>query len=106
MPKYLFQVKYTTEGLKGVLAEGGTRRKEAIEKLVASVNGKLEACYFAFGQTDLFTIASFPDHVTAATVSLFVSAAGGAGTAVTVLLTPEEIDAAVKKAPNYRPPGK
>ena len=106
MPKYLFQVKYTTEGLKGVLAEGGSRRKEAIEKLVTSVGGKLEACYFAFGQTDLYTIASFPDNVTAATISLFVSAAGAASTAVTVLLTPEEIDEAVRKTPTYRPPGK
>ena len=106
MPKYLYKVKYTTEGLKGVLAEGGSRRREAIEKLAASVGGKLEACYFAFGETDLFTIASFPDNITAAAISLFVSAAGASSTSVTALLTPEEIDAAAKKTPNYRPPGK
>lgn len=106
MTKYLCHVKYTVEGMKGLLAEGGTRRKEAVEKLVASLGGKLEAFYYALGDTDLFTIASLPDNATAATISLVVGSAGVSTCNFTVLLTPEEIDAAVKKTPNYRAPGK
>ena len=77
----------------------------AVEKLFGSVGGKVEAFYYAFGDTDLFVIADVPDNVTAAALSLTVNAAGGATAKVTVLLTPEEIDAAAKKTPSYRPPG-
>jgi hypothetical protein len=46
-----------------------------------------------------------PDNAAAAALSLIVNAAGGATARITALLTPEEIDAAAKKTPNYRPPG-
>jgi uncharacterized protein with GYD domain len=106
MPKYLAQVNYVGEGIKGLLKEGGSSRRAAIEKLFGSVGAKVEALYYAFGDTDLFVIIDAPDNVTAAALSLTVNAAGAATTKVTVLLTPEEIDAATKKAPSYRPPGK
>ena len=32
MPKYLYQGSYTTEGVKGLLKEGGTSRKDTISK--------------------------------------------------------------------------
>ena len=105
MPKYLVEANYVGEGLKGLLKEGGSSRRAAIEKLYASVGGKVEAFYFAFGKTDIIVIADVPDNVSAAALSLTVSAAGAATTRVTVLLTPEEIDAATKKRPQYRPPG-
>jgi len=105
MSRYLCHATYTAEGMKGLLAEGGTRRKEAVEKLMASVGGKLEAFYYALGDTDLYCLVSFPDNASAAAISLVVGAAGGATARFTVLLTPEEIDAAVKKNPNYRAPG-
>jgi uncharacterized protein with GYD domain len=105
MSKYLVSVNYTTDGLKGILKEGGTGRVEAINKLFKSVGCKVESLYFAFGETDLFVILDAPDQVTAAGLSLIVSAAGAAKTKVTVLLSPEEIDAAVKINPAYRLPG-
>ena len=91
--------------MKGLLKDGGTVRRAATEKLIVSVGGKVEAFYYAFGETDLFIIADIPDNSTAAALSLTVTAAGAVATKVTVLLTPEEIDAAAKKTPNYRPPG-
>ncbi len=106
MTRYLSQSTYTVEGMKGLLADGGSRRKETVEKLVASVGGKLEAFYYALGDTDLYCIASLPDNASAAAISLIVGAAGGATTRFTVLLTPEEIDAAAKKSPSYRAPGR
>jgi len=105
MPKYLVQANYVGEGLKGLLKEGGSSRRAAVEKLFGSLGGKVEAFYYAFGDTDLFVIADVPDNVTAAALSLIVNAAGSATAKVTVLLTPEEIDAAAKKTPTYRAPG-
>ena len=105
MPKYLTQANYLGEGLKGLLKEGGSSRRAAVEKLFGSVGGKVEAFYYAFGDTDLFVIADLPDNITAAALSMIVNAAGAATTKVTVLLTPEEIDAAAKKTATYRPPG-
>ena len=105
MAKYLVQANYVGEGVKGLLKDGGTGRRAAVEKLFGSVGGKVEAFYYAFGDTDLFIIADIPDNITAAGLSLTVNAVGAATAKVTVLLTPEEIDAAAKKTPNYRPPG-
>jgi uncharacterized protein with GYD domain len=105
MPKYLTQANYLGEGLKGLLKEGGSSRRAAVEKLFGSVGGKVEAFYYAFGDTDLFIIADVPDNVTAVALSMIVNAAGAATTKVTVLLTPEEIDAAAKKTATYRLPG-
>lgn len=105
MPKYLVHANYVGDGVKGLLKEGGSSRRAAVEKLFESVGGKVEAFYYAFGETDVFVIAEIPDNVTAAALSLTVNASGAATTRITVLLTAEELDAAAKKSPSYRPPG-
>ena len=106
MPKYLVQANYVGDGLKGLLKDGGTARRAAVDKLFTSVGASIEAFYYAFGDTDLFIIADVPDNVTTAALSLTVNAAGAATAKVTVLLTPEDIDAATKKSPMYSAPGK
>ena len=105
MPKYLVQANGTVEGTKGLLKEGGSSRRAAIEKLVKSLGGTLEVFYYAFGETDEYVIADLPDNVSMAAISLMVSASGAATIKTTVLVTPEEVDEAVKKTPGYRPPG-
>ena len=45
MPKYLAHANYVGEGLKGLLKEGGSSRRAAIEKLFGSVGAKVEAFY-------------------------------------------------------------
>ena len=55
--------------------------------------------------TDVFAIADLPDNAAAAALALHVSASGGATVRTTVLLTPEEIDAATKKTVQYTAPG-
>jgi uncharacterized protein with GYD domain len=106
MARYLIQASYTPEGLKGLLKEGGTGRRKAVESMVKALEGRLEAFYFAFGDTDVYTIVDLPDNVTASAVALAVNQAGGARVRTTVLVTPEEIDAAVKKSVPYRAPGR
>ena len=105
MAKYLFQGSYIGEGLKGLVREGGTPRIEAAKKLFASLGGTLECFYFAFGIEDLIVICDLPDNVSALAFSLAINSSGMAKGNVTVLATAEEVDAAVKKTPNYRPPG-
>jgi uncharacterized protein with GYD domain len=105
MPKYLFTGTYTAEGARGVLKEGGSGRREATEKLLKSVGGTLEAYYFAFGSDDFYLIADLPSNTAAAAGSLTAAATGALGLRTVVLLTPEEVDAATKLAPTYRPPG-
>jgi uncharacterized protein with GYD domain len=105
MPKYLFVASYTTEGLLGVLEEGGSGRREAVEQLAKSVGGSLESFHFAFGEEDAFVICDLPDNEAAAAIGLTVSASGRATVRTVPLLTPEQIDAATKLSPAYRVPG-
>lgn len=105
MPKYLFTGSYTAEGARGVLAEGGSGRRAATERLVESLGGTGEAYYFAFGSDDFFLIADLPGNAAAAAGALTAAASGAIRTRTILLLTPEDIDAATKLSPNYRPPG-
>ncbi len=105
MPKYLLKISYTTEGVKGVLAKGGTARKEAASAAAKSAGGSLEELYFAFGSTDAYCIGEFPDNASAAALALTVSSAGGATVETVALLTTDEIDRAAGKKVDYRPPG-
>lgn len=105
MPKYLFQASYTLEGVSGLLEVGGTNRARAVERLVSSVGGSLEAFYYAFGEDDAYVIAELPSDAAAAALSLRVSAAGAATVKTTVLLDPATMDDAVKKSVSYTPPG-
>jgi uncharacterized protein with GYD domain len=107
MAKYMVRSSYTAEGVKGLLKDGGSKRRAVIEQAVQAVGGKLEAYYFAFGDDDVIAILDLPDNVTAAASSLAVSASGSGRSTVTVLMTPEEVDRVVKIAATsqYRAPG-
>jgi uncharacterized protein with GYD domain len=105
MPKFLISGSYTQAGISGVLSEGGSGRRAAVEKLTSSVGGTLESFYFGFGDDDFYVTVDLPDNQAAAAVAMSVAAAGGASARTTVLLTPEEVDAAAKLSPNYRAPG-
>ncbi len=45
MPKYLVQASYVGEGLKGLLKEGGSSRRAAVETVVKGMGGTLESFY-------------------------------------------------------------
>ncbi len=105
MPKYLLRVNYTADGAKGVIKDGGTARVEIAQKAAESVGGRVDWFYFAFGDTDAFLVGDMPDAASAAAIALTVSASGGATVQTTVLMTPEEVDAAARKSPMYSAPG-
>ena len=106
MPKYLVKASYTVEGVKGLLKEGGTSRKKEVEKMINELGGKVEAFYFAFGDTDVFAILDLPDAESASAASLTINASGYTNISLTVLITPDEADRAVRKTVSYTPPGK
>jgi uncharacterized protein with GYD domain len=106
MPKYLIQGSYSGQGLKGLLEEGGSKRREAAEQATKGVGGRLEAFYYAFGSDDFIIIVDLPSNVDASALSLTANASGAVKSRMTVLITPEEVDQATKKTVNFRPPGK
>ena len=105
MAKYLVEATYTAEGVKGLLAQGGSKRHDAAAKAIKAAGGKMEAFYFTFGKSDAIVVVDLPDNVTAAALSLAINASGAVTTNTTVLLTAAEMDEAVKKSVPYHGPG-
>jgi len=87
------------------MQEGGTKRIEAAKEALGSVGGKLDAFFFSFGKDDFHIIVDLPDNVSATAVSFVGNVSGTFNIRTTVLLTPEELDEAVKKSVKFRPPG-
>ncbi|HTE26730.1 GYD domain-containing protein [Flavitalea sp.] len=105
MNKFLIKGVYNSDGMKGLMQEGGTGRKNAIEKMLAAIGGKVESFYYAFGEADVYLIVELPDEIAAAAVGLKVNAAGLVRISMTGLISPDDIDAATKQSVNYRAPG-
>jgi uncharacterized protein with GYD domain len=105
MPKYLLAATLTQNGVQGVLKEGGTGRRAAVQKTAESVGGTVEAFYFAFGESDVYVLIDVPDAAAAAAVSMTTTASGAVRVKTTVLITPEEMDEVRDKSVEYRPPG-
>jgi uncharacterized protein with GYD domain len=104
--KYLWTAEYSGTGAAGAIKDGGTGRKAAIEGLVGSVGGSIEACYFSAVGAGVVLIVDIPDQASATAVLFTIQASGAIGaTSVTPLLTSSELDAAMKMSPAYRPPG-
>ena len=105
MAKYLINGSYTADGAKGLLKEGGTARKAAVQKALESVGGKLESVYYTFGTSDVIAICDIPDAISALALSMAVNSSGAVRLSTTPLLTVEDVDAACKKSTSYRPAG-
>jgi len=102
MPKYLAKASYSQEGLKVLIAEGGSARRDAITAAINSVGGTVEALYFAFGEDDLYVVFEVPERSIATGLGMKIAAAGVISWSTTALLTPEEIDEASGVSVNYR----
>lgn len=106
MRKYLFHGKYTPEGFKGLIQEGGPARIDAARQALGSVGGSLEAFYFSCDEEDFYIIVNLPDYVSAMAVTLAGNVSGTFSIRATELLTAGEVDVAVKKSVDFRPPGR
>ncbi|MGR6317560.1 GYD domain-containing protein [Micromonospora soli] len=106
MPTFLLKSTYTAEGFAGLIRDGGTKRAEVVRALVENGGGEMTSIHFAFGAEDTYVLCDLPDHQAAAALAVAVGAAGGLRVQVVPLLSPDEVDEAVKMAPGYAPPGR
>ena len=105
MAKYMIKASYSPEGIKGVMAKGGSARAEAIE-LASGVGGTVDGVYFSFGSEDLYAIVDAPSHEAMAAIAGTVGQTGALSRYETVvLLTPAQIDEAAQMSVDYTPPG-
>ena len=106
MPKYLLKVRYNSDGLTGVMRDGGTARRAAANDLAKQVGGSVESFYFAFGEVDAYVVCDLPDNAAAARLAMTVSASGRVSITTVPLLTVDDVDALVAMGkPDYTPPG-
>ena len=105
MPKFLIKASYNADGVRGLMKEGGSKRRAAVQKIVEAMGGKLDAFYYAYGPDDAVIIADLPDANSGIAISLTVNASGAVRLSTTPLITPEEIDAACQKSVDYKAPG-
>ena len=108
MPFYLYQIAYSPEAIKAMVASPSDR-KAAAGKLAESLGGKLHEFFFCFGEYDVVCVIEAPSDTAWAAGALAVASAGTASEAVTTkLLTVEEAMEAMKAAGKatgaYRPP--
>ena len=102
----MYSGSYTKKGVKGLLEEGGTARRDETIRMVASLGGEVEAYYWCYGKDDFVAIMDFPDHTTVTGMALNIAASGTFTGNLTPLISVEEMDEMVKvKLSDYRLPG-
>ena len=105
MAKYLSIASYTAEGIKGLMAKGGTARVEAARRLLTDAGGRLEGFYFALGPDDVYIVCDLPDNVAAAATAMSAASSGLVVNRMVALLTADEMDRAAKLRLRYDAPG-
>lgn len=107
MPLYLTRFSYTAETWAR-LTKNPEDRREAAQKYIESIGGKLHGFWYAFGSYDGYNLWEAPDNVSMAAVAIAIS--GGSALSkfeTTPLLTVEEILDALRRAQQvkYQSPG-
>ena len=106
MSLYLWQGAYTSEAW-ATLIRKPQNRIEAVRSTIEKLGGKIRGAYFAFGKYDAILILEMPDAVSQAALAVAIAAGGAIKSAeTTVLLSPDDLLAAMKKAAEsgYAPP--
>lgn len=105
MTKYLFEGNYVGEGIKGLMREGGTKRRDAVVEALKSFGGSLESMYYALGDIDVLGIFDIPSDADATALALMINSTGSVKVRLRPLMTVEDLDEVAKKTPAYRAPG-
>src|SRR5438270_11792110 len=96
MPKFMIEAQYTTEGIKGLVADSASGRRADVQAAVKALGGKVESFYFAFGDDDAIVIVDLPDLVAASALSLSTSGSGAVRVRTIPLISVEDIDKALE----------
>ena len=108
MPKYLYQVAYTSESLAAQIKNPQDRLEIVGKQISEAVGAKILSGGYSFGEYDVSVVVEAPDDVAMAAVALAIAAGGAAKSAKTTpLLSGTQWVSALKKAPavsaQYRP---
>ncbi len=108
MAFYLYQISYSSEAIKSMVANPQDR-EAAARKLIEALGGKLHHLFFAFGQYDVICLIEAPNDTTMMAGAAAVASAGTVSAASTVkLMTSSEAMAAMamagKVTGSYKPP--
>jgi uncharacterized protein with GYD domain len=105
MPMFLATGPYYSEGAAGLARAGAARRASQIAAMAERLGGRLEAMYFGLGESDSYIVFELPDIATAAAIAKAVNAAGTGHCRMQPILTPEQMDEALKINTAFTPPG-
>jgi uncharacterized protein with GYD domain len=108
MAFYLYQISYTKEAIKSMVANPQDR-EAAARKLIEALGGKLHHLFFAFGQYDVICLIEAPDDKSMMAGAAAVASAGTVSAASTTkLMTSSEAMEAMalagKVTGSYKPP--
>lgn len=108
MARFLYLGKYTAEGLKGLAAEGGTERREATERMIASIGGTIIEYQFAVGEYDFVLIVDVADDAAGLIAPILTGASGTVRVLTVPLVSPEQIDVVANRiaSTSFRPAGR
>jgi len=108
MPRYVTFFSYTS-GAAQAMIDRPTDRPAAARALVESLGGRLEAFYWMTGEHDGFLIATYPDSISAAALSIAAGSTGALHGLATYEIFDGEAEARIVKAAQaarkaYKPP--
>lgn len=106
MAYYSLQTAYTPLGWAALLKDP-QHRLEAIRPVIERLGGTIVNGWFAFGEYDLLVICEMPDNISAAALSMAISAGGAVKAAkITPLMTFDDGLEALQRAKQaeYAPP--
>ena len=107
MAKYLILGSYTSAAWAAQV-KAPQNRLETVSQVFERLGGSVESAYLAFGDHDIVGIADMPDNISAAAISMAITAGGAFHALKTVpLMSFEDGVKALKKAgeASYAPPG-
>ena len=108
MSYYLYQLSYSKDAIKALVANPSDR-EAAARKLIEALGGKLHHLFFAFGKYDVICLIEGPDDKFAMAGAAAVASAGTVSASSTVkLMTSSDAMAAMTLAGKvtgaYKPP--
>ena len=107
MPKFLLHGRYNPAMVEALHANGAASRVAAISTGIGTVGGTVESIYWHSGGIESQVIADLPDDAAANSLmlSLHRHATDGSWATVTRLFDAAEIDVALARNGDMRPPG-
>jgi uncharacterized protein with GYD domain len=98
MTSYLLLGKYSTIGLEGLLADGGTKTEKAARDLFAAYGGKVSQFAFCVGEYDFAIWGELPDEAAISALKLAVKSMGHVELQSVRLLGAKEVDSIARAA--------